>query len=178
MAAITALAHIGFPHANDGGLRPEYLIQLSEGDRPAWVLDVAGVLRKDDGAIKFERSIIWIPTLERMADDLLVMVGAHILHDAELLELFETCLIDPSTNQLGLYSIPAELREAMYTRCREYEGSWKLALTVFEGSSLQRTLSSLASYKCQLEVCRSTYVRMYDRWDEGKTKVHGSLLEV
>jgi hypothetical protein len=175
MAAITALAHLGFAHPNDGGLRPEYLFQLSEGSRPAWLLEPAGVLRQGDGPITLQEPLVWIPTLEHMVDDLFVMIGVHILRDEPILELIRDHGIDPFVSRQELYSLPAELRVALYARCRAYEGNWKLALTVYDGSCLEKTLSGLSAYRCQLEVCCSSYLRYYDRWDEGKTKTQGEL---
>lgn len=52
MAAITALAHLGFAHPNDGGLRPEYLFQLSEGSRCKNRLDPAGRRRFDPATLR------------------------------------------------------------------------------------------------------------------------------
>jgi len=175
MASITALAHLGFAHPNDGGLRPEYLFQLSEGDRPGWVLDPAFVFRQDEQRLKLKRPLVWIPTLEHMAEDLLVMIGVHILRDEPLLDLMRGCGIGPFTTQLELYSVPTEVRDALYARCQVYEGRWKLALSVLDGSSLHHALSSLSKYKFQLEVCRSSFVRYVDRWDDGKTKMLGKL---
>ena len=100
MAAITALANIGYPHPNDGGLRPECIIQLSEGDRPAWVFDSAYIW--GTSISRPPRQVVWIPTLDTMAEDLMLMIGVHVLQDQELIKMMQDAGLDPVGRRLDL----------------------------------------------------------------------------
>jgi len=173
MAAITALANIGYPHPNDGGLRPECIIQLSEGDRPAWVFDSAYIW--GTSISRPPRQVVWIPTLDTMAEDLMLMIGVHVLQDQELIKMMQDAGLDPVGRRLELGNVPHELRQQLYGHCRQIESSWKVALTVFEGSSLKGHLGALAFYKCQLEVCTSVFSRSVNRWDGSKYHITGTL---
>ena len=173
MAAITALANIGYPHPNDGGLRTECIIQLSEGDRPAWVLDPAYIW--GTAIPRPPRQVVWIPTLDAMAEDLILMIGVHVLQAPELIQGIQDAGLDPTGRRLELGNIPHKLRQHLYDHCRQIESPWKVALTVFEGSYLKGHLGTLASYKCQLEVCTSVFSRSANRWNGGKYHINGTL---
>ena len=175
MAAITALANIGYPHPNDGGLRTECIIQLSEGNRPAWVLDPAYIW--GTAIPRPPRQVVWIPTLDAMAEDLILMIGVHVLQDHELIQGMQEAGVDPSARRLELGSLTHDVRLPLYEHCQQIESSWKVALTVFEGSYLKGHLGALASYNCQLEVCTSVFRRSANRWDGGKYHVTGTLEE-
>lgn len=174
MSAVTALAHLGFPHPNDQGLRPEYLFQFHEGDRPAWVMDPRTILREASEPPRPKETIVWIPTLPHMTEELVLMVGVHVLRDQELLDLFNGVGIEPTASHIELNDIPKEVHARMLEWCKSFEGSWKIALTVFEGSGLDWNFAALSSYKCQLEVCRSIFHRYHSQWTES-VHVFGKL---
>jgi len=173
MAAITALANIGYPHPNDGGLRTECIIQLSEGDRPAWVLDPAYIWGTT--VPRPPRQVVWIPTLDTMAEDLMLMIGVHVLPDQELIQGMQDAGLDPTGRRLELGNVLHDARQQLYDHCRQIESPWKVALTVFDGSYLQKRLSALANYAFQLEVCTSVFSRSVDRWNGGKYHITGAL---
>jgi hypothetical protein len=128
-----------------------------------------------DRRLKISTPLVWIPTLEHMAEDLLVMIGVHVIRDREMHEMIQDHGHDPLGNRIEMYRLNSDLREALYERALLYEGGWKLALTVFAGSHLEHRLQKLNEYRFQLEVCISSFARHYDRWNEGNVSLKGSL---
>ena len=175
MAATTAYAHIGHPHPNDGGLRADYLVTLTEGDRPGLVLGSAGHQADSYQELKFETPVVWIPTVDHMLDDLVVLVAARVLQQQELLDFAKQAGIDLHAPRIECYGIPAKTRSEFYRLVKSVNGAWKLGLTVFEGSSLMSQLGHLKDYEFQVEVCSSCFLRYHDRWADGKTVIRGSL---
>lgn len=180
MAAITAYAFLGHPQPNDGGLSADYMAQLSEGSRPAWILDMApGAVEADDLLpVVLAKPVIWIPTLEHMLEDLVLLLCIHILEGAEA-DAVRACAerhgLDLKKERVECYSIPEPVRNELYRLTRELDGGWKLGLTLFDGSHLNGRLDALAEYQFQAEVCLSTFHRYRNRWAENRLVTNGNL---
>jgi hypothetical protein len=69
---------IGSSHPNHGGIVPTHELHLSENSRPAWLLSPLGGHRAD--------AIAWIPTVEDILEDGLLMAGLLAVGDARLRE--------------------------------------------------------------------------------------------
>jgi hypothetical protein len=75
MAALTAQILAGSPHPRHDGINPAHYLFFSENDRPAWVLVNQNIFpEKQSGHSK----ITWIPTIENMFEDALLMIAIHV----------------------------------------------------------------------------------------------------
>ncbi len=80
MATFTAQILVGSPHPNHGGINPTHSLFLSENSRPAWIL----VDPYPDSGPRNSR-IVWIPTLENMLEDALLMIAVYVCKDDGIL---------------------------------------------------------------------------------------------
>jgi len=77
MSAITAQILVGQAHPNLGGINPTHYLFLSENSRPVWIL-VPQNLWELESSIN-EKKVTWIPTVENLLEDALLMIGIHVL---------------------------------------------------------------------------------------------------
>ena len=75
MAAITATILVGTAHQNHGGIEPTHQLLLSENSRPAYSLFAMH---------SSQPQTVWIPTVEDMLEDGLLMAGLLVVEDPEL----------------------------------------------------------------------------------------------
>jgi len=102
MATFTAQILIGQKHSYDGGiLNMTHSLYLSENDRPAWLLTPTDIFSEDD---ERQPNIIWIPTLENMLEDALVMIGLYVFKDKHLFSLANQFFRNPKENFIELYN--------------------------------------------------------------------------
>ncbi len=141
MGTYTAQILVGRAHPFDGGITPTHQLFLSENSRPAWVLTELG---GDPG-----RRAVWIPTVERVLEDGLVMAGALVLQDPELLGALGDARRVPGP---CLYDLPEAIRDALYARCRAFRPPAKLVVCAFGGSTILGQLPRLAEFAWKLEV--------------------------
>jgi hypothetical protein len=74
MGTYTAQVLIGTPHPNHGGIHPTHQLMLSENSRPAWILT---------SWENTEEEKVWIPTIESMLEDGLLMIAFYLLKERE-----------------------------------------------------------------------------------------------
>ncbi|MEB1808870.1 MAG: hypothetical protein LPK26_16540 [Bacillaceae bacterium] len=167
MGTFTAQLLVGHSHPNDGGIYGiTHTLHLSENSRPAWVLQTAGDGRKNE--------ITWIPTLENMLDDALLMIGIYVLKDEALCKMIGCYFSNKQKNYIELYDIePIHLSE-MRARCHELSSDLKIMISVFEGSTVQRQLHAISEYDFDFEVCLSVYQKTYNVWS-GKREERGEI---
>ncbi len=173
MATITAHALIGHAHPHHGGVNPTHRMYLSENDRPAWILlpETLG----DTASASWDTKVTWIPTLDNMLEDALLMVALHILKDAELISVAHQSFRDVNADHVTLHeNITSDDLERLYTTCRRVTHQYKLALTVLEGSTISRQVRVLEKYPMDVEVCTVRYARSYSEWTRS-TNVQVSL---
>ncbi|MDQ0253343.1 hypothetical protein J2S74_000715 [Evansella vedderi] len=168
MATFTSQILVGNAHPYDGGIYGiTHFLYLSENSRPAWILQGAGDARK--------RKVTWIPTLENMLGDALLMVGLYVVKDETLLKMKEKYFHNENSEHIELYrDVKPEHLEEMYDRCRQLEDKRKLMFSVFAGSSIEKQLPTLRKYHFDIEVCLSTYRKEYSVWS-GKQEERGDL---
>lgn len=170
MSACTCYAMIGHASREGEGLRVGHTVRLVEGGRPAWKIELPV-----DG--EKMRELMWVPSLEHTIDDLVVMMGIHVIKTPKLLELAKSVTeIDLMADVVEVYTIPADERNALYSAAQEVDGSFKMGLVVFDGCMLEqgRRLESVGNYVFDVEICRSTFQRIRTAWNpEGST--HGTL---
>lgn len=170
MSACTSYAMIGHASREGEGLRVGHTVRLIEGSRPAWKIELPVGDAKP-------RELMWIPSLEHTIDDLVIMMGLHIVETPALIELAKTVTeVDLMADTVEVYSIPADVRRSLYSTAREVDGNFKLGLTVFNGSMLEQgqRLEAVGNYAFDVEICRSMFQRIRTAWNpEGST--HGTL---
>ena len=172
MAAITAHILAGSAHPNDGGLTTRYTLTLSEGSRPAWLLETNRRSRTDP--MRRER-IVWIPSVENMLEDALLMIAVHLVASEPVRTLFSKFSNKINEERLEMYDdLTNEQREQLYELCREIKNYPKLVLCIFEGASISRQISVMEKYQMECEVLMPVYTRTYSRW-ANETVIKGSL---
>lgn len=172
MATFSAQIIVGDAHPNDDGINPTHYVFLSENSRPAWVLVPENIFNRRKSAT---RKVTWIPTVERMLEDALLMVAIHVMKDSEIVNLAHSLGSNIESERLELYSTFEDShREQLYQKCREITDFPKMVITAFKGSSIETQLPIVEEYGMDLEVCRPFYTRMYSPWTN-ETRVEGSL---
>jgi len=167
MATYTASILVGHSHPNHGGITPTHELFLSENSRPAWIL--VPHLPKSEF-----RDKIWIPSVEHMLEDGLLMINALVLRNKHIRSsLMQFC---KRLSSVKLYSIPGDELSRIHARSRsEYEGiNMKICLSMYEESTLKNQLKVLKGYPFEMEVCRTTFSRSQSMWT-GKTLSKGTL---
>lgn len=102
---VTAFIIVGNrPHITYGLPNPGYILLLHENDVPAWELRP---LYPEPG----EKSIIWIPTVEGMLEDALIMIGVHVVKDRELRKVIEEVFKRSLDDKIGFYDARERLEE-------------------------------------------------------------------
>jgi len=137
---------------------------LIEGSQPAWKLEIPALLEEGQPA----REIMWIPSLEHLLEDLIVMFGLHVIKTPELLEVVAGAGVDLLGKTVTVNNLSAELRKALYAAARAVDGDFKLGLMVFEGSYLYRhgALTVLKEFVFDVEICRMVYKRVRTAWSD------------
>jgi hypothetical protein len=172
MAAITAHILAGHAHPNDGGLATLHQLTLSEGDRPAWLLQTGRPSKSDP---RRRERIIWIPTVENMLDDALLMIAVHVIESEPVRTLFGQFSDKLDAERIEMYDdLTHEQRQRLYALCREITNYPKLILCIFEGSSLCSLVGVMEKYQMECEVLVPVYTRTYSRWAK-ETIIKGSL---
>ena len=151
MAAITALVFVGYPHPNDGGLRPLVTIQYSEGDRPAFTFPRHTGDRRDTTS-----RFVLIPTLENMLDDLLMIIAYREIQDPTVVKCLNSfCKVN--VEQIGRLEVYEKLtpdqRTELYEHVKKITCFPKVGICLFEGAELQNTVDHIKDYKMEYEVC-------------------------
>lgn len=150
MGTLTAQVLIGTPHTFHDGISPTYAMYLSENDRPAWVL-----LRHDPLEPETtERIATWIPTVEDMLEDGLLMLAAHVANSVGVREALGEYKVSPSAFvALGADIGPERLeRGRMAARADSFAGL-KLVLTVLPESTVISQTSALERYEFNYVLC-------------------------
>jgi hypothetical protein len=144
-----------------------HTLHLSENGRPAWILQAT------DKAVG--NTITWIPTLEHMLEDALLMIGIYVLKEEALCKMAECYFANKRKNFVELYDDinPTQLLK-LCERSLEISSDTKIMISVFEGSSIQNQLPVIRKYEYDFEVCLSVYQRAYNVWS-GKREERGLM---
>ncbi|WP_413299799.1 hypothetical protein AA0X95_16845 [Bacillus sp. 1P10SD] len=168
MGTFTAQLLVGHVHPYDGGIYGvTHTLYLSENGRAAWMLQKAG----DTG----DNQITWIPTIEHMLEDALLMVGIYILKDKALCKMKDSYFSNKQKNYVELYNeLNTKQLIEMRARCRELSSESKIMISVFDGSTILSQLPVIKEYDVDFEVCLSVYQRTFNVWN-GMREERGSL---
>ena len=172
MGTLTANILIGSPHPNKDGIIPSHYMFLSENSAPSWTLVKENVDNEDKNKYP---NIVWLPTVENMLEDGLLMVAAHVLKNHEILEMATDYTKKIESERLELYSdLDDAQRNNLYQKCRELSKFPKLIISVFRSSSIETQLAVLEKYDMDVEVCTPIYSRLYSEW-QNEIRIEGSL---
>lgn len=187
MGTITAQILIGEGHPNDGGIRPEYTMQLSENSKLHWNLNNnIKYLAKPPTVAELKKMSYygWFPSVEHVLEDGLLMIGLHVVKDTNLIKLAqeiyppmmeETLWVHEIDDKAGL--LPSR-RQELYDALREIEDWPKLMVSVFMNSALGSHLQVLEELPIDIEICQWTRVRCNKGWstvDETRSVIASRL---
>ncbi|ETI70547.1 hypothetical protein [Neobacillus vireti] len=174
MATMTAQILVGSAHPYDGGINPDYYMFLSENGMARWTIVSENMSAKHIQSGD-QRMAQWIPTIEFMLEDALLMIGIYILKDNALVNMTKQFFNEeiPRTADLNR-DFPAKALEMMRKRTCELEFQYKMTLSVFKGSSILKQLKILEEYPMDVEVCVPVFLREYNIWNQ-KQEVIGCL---
>ncbi|MDP4087861.1 MAG: hypothetical protein Q8930_01170 [Bacillota bacterium] len=172
MATITSEILIG--HSNDlsGGIIPTHILLLSEGSKPVWILKDLDILEDHTHG---SNTIRWIPTTDNVLEDALLMISIYVLRDKDLVENASKYFRSFSDNIIELSrDISIENLKELYRMCRRLQYDYKLILSCFTGSSLEKKLNIIKLYSMDIEVCKASYNRSYNPFGD-KVVINGNL---
>ncbi len=160
MSAITAQILVGRAHPDRRGIEPTHYLYLSENGKPAWILVSQNIAEPESSSS--EKRVTWIPTGENLLEDALLMIAIYVLKVPEIIELAKNYFKNGFHDFLNLSDeIERETLKKLHEKCRHIDDFYKLAITVFEGSTIHPQLKVLEKYKMELEVCTPRYYRLY-----------------
>ena len=120
MGTFTAQILIGQKHTYESGIiNITHTLYLTENGRSAWILSPWDEFSTNkENQIK----ITWIPTLENMLEDAMVMIGLYVLKDKELIALANQYFQRQYTDNMILYNdITPEGLQELYEQARSIE---------------------------------------------------------
>ena len=165
MATISATILVGTTHPNHGGIQPTHQLLLSENSRPAYSLVAMHSPQPQS---------VWIPTVEDMLEDGLLMAGLLVVQDPQLVAAAGAFRRGYAERVEMYEDISEPDRRRLYELCTGLDASIKLVITILNGSSIAGQLAVLNRYKVGVEVCPSVYSREYSTWTN-EFQEHGAL---
>ncbi len=176
MAAFTAQILVGAAHPNHGGITPTHHLYLSENSRPIWLLFPNSVLDGIPNALP--EKVTWIPTVENLLEDALLMIAIHVVGDLGISDAAGRLFRAKAPGVVALQEdIDRQDLEHLYEKLQAADIPAKLVLTAMHGSTVMRHLKVLEKYRMDVEVCIPQYSRSYSRWQE-QVVVKGTLDDV
>jgi hypothetical protein len=131
------------------GFFPSHQLCLYEGPLPLWRLTAID-------AIPGAALAVWVPTVEHMLADAVLMVGLHVVRDASLLELAGRSIRRPHYERIDVCG-DIEPRDADMLReaSRKIAPSYHLLLTARDRSHVWTQIDQLRRYAASVEIRRS-----------------------
>ncbi|MEW6260776.1 MAG: hypothetical protein AB1547_12850 [Thermodesulfobacteriota bacterium] len=175
MGTLTAQILVGSTHPYHEGIDPTHYLFLSENSRPAWLLTSQNIFSRDfDRHPPIPSSIVWIPTVENMLEDALLMIAYFIARNPEIRSLLRSFTDMPQVRRCELYDLlTGEQRHQLYQQCRRIENFPKLIVSVFRHSTIQKQIAVLEQYRMDFEVCMVCYSRLHSGM-KGETEIWGA----
>lgn len=152
MATTTATIFIGKTHPYHSGIIPTHLIQLTENDRPALILqDLKAINNK----------IVIIPTVENVVDDIFLMIAVYVYN----LITPPKKLDNPSRDSLYELLTDQE-RIIIYQNVkRAIQGTnIKVVFNILEYSHLINLIEEIKKYSVNYEVTTPFIKNEFDVW--------------
>lgn len=160
MGTFTAQILIGNDHRYGGGIIPSHAVFLSENSRPAWILKNLDLFEEGNES----EFIRWIPTIDNMLDDAMLLIGVHVIKDEAVIKAArEFCKVD-NLNNLELYeAFTSEDLQTLYELVRTTRIEYSIALTVFNESHIINQYKTLDHYECRANVFTITHSNYKNR---------------
>ena len=149
MSTVTAHVLVGQEHLYHGGINPTNHIALMENSRPVLLLDT--FMADDPDRKTLPR---WIPTLEHMMDDIMLMVAVFILDDKDTINLLKEAVPKDADwrKWLELYDIEEAERLNLYHHVKSLSVGCAMIFTVLEGSHLIQLKDMVKEYPFSIEI--------------------------
>lgn len=175
MGTMTAQILVGSAHPYHDGIDPTHYLFLSENSRPAWVLTSQNVFSDHfDRHPLISSPIIWIPSVENMLEDALLMIAYYITQNPEIRTMVRSYTDMRQAQRRQLYDMfTHEQRHQLYRQCRQIENYPKLIVSVFHYSTIRTQISVLKQYQMDFEVCMVCYSRIHSG-KKGETEIWGA----
>lgn len=160
MATTTAIILIGRTHPNSGGINPTHMIQFTENDRPALILQEIG------GSLETE---VVIPTVEDTVHDIYLTIAALVLKAINPMKA--VC----NENRDSLYDIfEMHERRTLYSEARKAieEYNIKVVFNILHGSHLLSQTDVIKTYPNDIEVTLPVLLKEYNTWS-GEIELNG-----
>ena len=163
MSTVTAHALIGKAHPNHGGISPTHVIYLNENFRPVLTLMDQDLPPRHRRSIE---SAVWIPSVDHMLEDLILMAGLFVIRDPELCLSATPTLKTNGVQPVWMNKIgDAESFEPLYALGRKIHTDHKIQLVVSKDSTLYSQLPILNEYQIDVEIYTPVYQREFSQWD-------------
>lgn len=169
----TAEVIFGKADQNSSGIQFNHRVTLYEGFRPMLVFERKPSLDQDGSLV--DR---WIPNLDRLAEDIMVMMAGYSTGDGKTMELIGQLKEGREAGEIiDLNEADPDLMDQLYTASRmafrlnvhqtkNYIRSdrQKITACLFEKSSLEKVVRCFLDYDIDLEVCRTIFKSEYSPW--------------
>lgn len=164
MGSANAFITVGRPDPLHNGIYPTHCLIPHENDKPWWVL--TPIFRFPDECKPENCEImIWIPTVEHMLEDALLMTGIYVLKDKELISLAKKFFKNKEEYRIWLYDdIKREDLEKLRKVCKRVlpKYHFKIVIAITLDSTILHQIEVLKEYKMECEVCTARFRRDRD----------------
>jgi len=165
MGAITVQILIEETHSDYKGIKPTHYLFLSEEGISSLTL-VSENLYTNEATFTKK---VWNPTLENTLEDAFLMIALYVLKDEEITNYARDWFKDSSKNNISMYNdIDKENRLKLYELSRNIYSSLKIVVTIMDGSSILNQLKIIEDYQMEIEVCTTSYSKLYYSWAREK----------
>lgn len=175
MGTITAKIEVGESHWTDPeGIISTHTLFLSENSRPSWTLERIAKMDGSENRNETMGTWTWIPTIENMLEDGLLMIALYVLKDQNICNLAQQYFAQDINQSVELYNISVADREKLYHVSRSLTHKYKLIVTVFQNSTIHNQLTVFENYGMDLVVFTPKFMRLTNQFSS-ETHVIGSL---
>jgi len=170
VATTTGFIVVGQSHTWGGGITPQHVLSLSEGNRAAWILTPW----PGGDEIGSRQPIVWIPSgPDRILADGLLLAGVHAVGDPAVRESFAEVVGEGwDKPRLELDQKRPDL-SVVDTVLDRSPLNAALVINVLEGSSLLSQLSRLETLRSEVEIAVTAFSQRFDA--DGSRRTSGTL---
>ena len=162
MGTMTGQMLVGMAHQNDSGILPTHVLYLFENNRP-----VVQVFSKNIDIMKLE--LYAIPTVEKMLEDMLLIVSGFVLKDKRIKSELESILeLGPEGQKIiEFYELDEEKRQELYKYNQQFlkdKKQVKVTTCIYYYCHLMEQIERIKEYGISYEICKATYLKEYSAW--------------
>lgn len=168
MGTVTAQILIGESHPNDGGIIPEWALQVSENSRPHFLLHNNAGMMCNPTSIRNFRRYGWVPNPDHCLEDMLSMIALHVIKHPPLVNEISTQYPAMLRSNVEAYEAPGQILELLYNGIKEIQDWPKIVISIFHGCFLEMSASKLEAYPMDYEICKTIKMRQSSPWTKDK----------